>query len=144
MDFIVHETLYDYGLIFSYEWALDYWVTYWSIFIAFSVIVALVYWLGSRKTVGDLKFAAVLCASVNLLMLGGLQDILFFVLWGNGMPNTGIVWWWSPWIYIFGTWNSNMQLALSFITVILTTFCWSLLTFSQLRAHTFLNKKTRA
>lgn len=127
-DFIVHKTLYSYGLVFSYEWALDYWVTYWIAFIVFSVIIAVMYWLGSGRTEGDLMFSSTLCVTINLLMVGGVQDLLFFVLWGDGLPSGGVVWWWSPWVYIFGTWNSSMQLVLSSLMVSGTVFIWCILT----------------
>lgn len=126
-DFIVHEKLYNYGLFFSYEWALDYWITYWSAFIVFSVIITVMYWLGSGKTMGDLMFSLTVCLTINLLMIGGVQDLLFFLLWGDGLPGYEVVWWWSPWIYVFGTWNSSMQLVLSSLIVSVNVFIWSVL-----------------
>jgi hypothetical protein len=54
--------------------------------------------------------------TVALLSIGGLQDILFFVLWGGGLPQNSVVWWWMPWAGIFGTWNSVLQVSLTLLT----------------------------
>jgi hypothetical protein len=113
IDFIVHDTLYKYGLVFSYEWANNYWLTYNAIFIVFGVILCVTYWLASSKTKRDFKFSLSLFLVVTLLTIGGLQDILFFVLWGGGLPQISVVWWWAPWVGIMGTWNSGMQIVLA-------------------------------
>jgi len=124
IDFIVHGTLYRYGLRFSYEWANEYWFTYSATFIAFSGIIGLMYWLGSSKTVKDLKISVGLVVTVNILMIGGLQDVLFYVLWCGGLPANDVVWWWIPWSHFFGTWNSLMQIILTSFTFSTTAFLW--------------------
>ena len=91
IDFIVHGILYNYGLHFSYEWALGYWVTYNLSFVAFSIAVSFSYWAGSSKTVKDLKLSIALIITVNALFLGCLQDIMFFVFWTGGFPPNNIV-----------------------------------------------------
>ncbi len=82
IDSIVHRTLYDYDLRFSYQWASEHWLTYNATFVSFLLIIALMYWLGSNKTPEDLKVSAGLSATVIILAVGGLQDILFYTLWG--------------------------------------------------------------
>ncbi len=128
MDFIVHRTLYNHGLVFSYEWALEYWAIYVSIFVAFSVMISSIYWLGSNKSSKDLEFSIGTFASVNLLMIGGLQDIMFFIFWADGLPLTGVTWWWSPWVYVFGTWNTTMQIALALASTCVVIVLWVILT----------------
>jgi hypothetical protein len=110
MDFIVNGVLYRYGLQFSYEWATEYWAVYTLSFIFFSATVGFMYWLGSNKTSRDLKISLGLFVTVNLLMIGGLQDLMFFIFWANGLPPDNVVWWWSPFIRFFGIWNSSMQI----------------------------------
>ena len=56
IDFIVHGTLYDYGLHFSYDWALEYWVLYPAAFVIFALAAGFMFWLGSGKTPRDLKY----------------------------------------------------------------------------------------
>jgi len=124
IDFIIHETLYNYGLQFSYDWAADYWVIYTATFVAFSIIISLMYWLGSNKSVGDLKFSLTLLATVNILMIGGLQDIMFFVFWAGGLPPNDVVWWWIPWSGLFGTWTSLMQIIFSALALSATIILW--------------------
>jgi len=124
LDSIVHGTLYHYGLRFSFEWANEYWVTYTAIFIAFSLIIGLFYWLGSNRTVDDLKISIALVATVNILMMGGLADIIFFIFWGGGLPPNDITWWWVPWNSLFGVWNSSMQIIFVIAALSITTFLW--------------------
>jgi hypothetical protein len=124
IDFIVHNTLYNYGLVFSYEWANSYWLTYNALFIAFGIVVSITYWLASNKTRKDLKLSCALLGTITLLAIGGLQDILFFVLWGGGLPPISVVWWWVPWVSVMGTWNSQMQIALTTLMLCTSMFTW--------------------
>jgi hypothetical protein len=124
IDSIVHRTLYNYGLKFSYQWANEYWLTYNATFFAFSIIMAVTYWLGSSKTLEDLKVSAGLSATVIILAVGGLQDILFYALWGNGLPPNDVVWWWMPWNGILGAWFSSMQVALVVSALSITALLW--------------------
>jgi hypothetical protein len=116
IDYIVHSTLYNYGLRFSYDWANSYWLTYNCIFIAFGAALSFAFWVASDKTKRSAKLSLAILGSITLLTLGGLQDILFFVLWGQGLPQTSVVWWWMPWAGIIGTWNSSLQVLLTALT----------------------------
>ena len=112
LDFVVHRVLYSYGLRFSYDWAVAYWILYGCVFFVFSVAVGFIYWLASDRSRRDVKIGLSLFLSVCLLSLGGLQDVFWFVFWGGGLPQDGIVWWWMPWFRLFGFWNSGLQLCL--------------------------------
>jgi hypothetical protein len=85
-----------------------------------------VYWLGSQKTTQDKKVVAALLVTINLLALGGLQDILYFSIWAGGLPVNSVVWWWSLWKNIFGTWNTSLQLELMLGMAGFTILTWSL------------------
>jgi hypothetical protein len=124
IDYIVHEVLYNYGLRFSYGWANSYWFAYNSIFLVFSAVVVFAYWLGSKKTRSDLKISIALFATISLLALGGLEDILFFLLWDGGLPSVNVVWWWAPWISITGTWNTLIQVSATTIASGLSGIAW--------------------
>lgn len=126
IDFVVNATLYDYGLVFSYNWAIPYWTTYYTIFMVFSLIVGFIYWVGSLKAVYDMKVAVALFATINSLAISGLQDVLYFIFWAGGLPPNNVVWWWSHWISVFGTWNSVMQVALTVIAIAISTSIWAL------------------
>ena len=127
IDFIVHGILYNYGLQFSFEWAIDYWVVYTVAFVIFSVIVSLMYWLGSEKTMKDLKLSLALLATVNILMISGLQDVMFYILLAGGLPPNDVVWWWVPWFHIVGTWTTPMQILLTLAGISVTTLLWTML-----------------
>lgn len=127
IDFIVHGILYDYGLQFSFEWAIDYWIVYTVAFVVFSVIVSLMYWLGSKKAMKDLKFSIALLVTVNILMISGLQDAMFYILWARGLPLNDVVLWWAPWFHIVGTWTTPMQILLTLAGISLTTLLWAVL-----------------
>jgi hypothetical protein len=111
VDYVVHAMLYNHGLEFSYDWAYQYWIAYDSTFVVFSAMAAVTYWLSSRKTSYDKKAAVALAVTINLLTLGGLEDVLYFA-WNGGLPAVSEVWWWSPWTNVFGTWNSVMQVTM--------------------------------
>jgi len=124
IDFIVHSSLYNYGLKFSYDWAINYWVTYNVIFVAFGIIISVTYWLASNKSRRALKLSCALLITITLLAVGGLQDILFFVLWGGGLPQISVIWWWTPWVSVMGIWNSQMQIALTTLMSCASILTW--------------------
>ena len=124
IDFIVHSILYGYGLEFSYEWANAYWATYSGSFVVFSVTIGSTYWLASNRDASDKRFSLTIIATVNVLMIGGVQDIMFFVFWSGGLPPDNVSWWWVPWTYLFGTWNSFMQVITAAMSVLITAALW--------------------
>ena len=124
MDFIVHRDLYHYGLQFSYEWANEYWITYFTTYAYFSMVIGFIYWLASNRTKKDLRVSMGLAATVSLLQIGGLADIIFFSLWAGGLPPDNVVWWWTPWYQIFGVWTSSMQIFLMAFTSLIVAFIW--------------------
>ena len=124
IDFIVHSTLYEYGLQFSYSWALEYWVLYPGIFVIFSLTTGFMFWLGSKKTARDFKISVAIVATVILLAAGGLQDIMFFVLWAGGLPPVDVIWWWNPWRHILGTWSSTSQIVSASLALSATLILW--------------------
>lgn len=127
IDFFINATLYDYGLIFSYDWAIPYWNSYYATFVVFSFILSFIYWFGSRKADHDKKVSIALFATINLLAIGGLQDVLYFTFWAGGLPPNNVVWWWSQWIGVFRTWNSLMQVAFTVTTIGISISIWALI-----------------
>ena len=125
LDFIVNSRLYDFGLIFSYEWANSYWLAYDLAFVVFSVMIGYIYWFGSPKKACDLKVVVALLVTINLLAIGGLGDILYFVFWAGGLPTGDVVWWWSFWNGVFGTWNSVMQVELVLLMAGFSVLIWA-------------------
>ncbi len=126
IDYIVHATLYEYGLQFSYDWANSYWFTYNTLFVLFAVMAGVTYWFASNRTYRALKLSLALFGTILFLAIGGLQDILYFTLWGGGLPPTSVVWWWVPWANILGTWNSLMQISFTIIMSITSILTYSI------------------
>jgi len=126
VDFVVHAMLYNHGLEFSYDWAYQYWVAYDALFVAFSAMAAVTYWLSSQKTGRDKKIAVALALTINLLTLGGLEDVMYFA-WNGNLPPVNEVWWWSPWTNVFGTWNSVMQLTMLATMMAISALAWNLI-----------------
>jgi len=124
IDFIVHGYLYHYGLQFSYEWANEYWITYFAAYAYFSIVIGFIYWSASNRTRKDLKVSLGLTTTVNLLQIGGLADIMFFGLWAGGLPPDNVEWWWMPWYQIFGVWTSSMQIVLTVLMSLAVVFMW--------------------
>ena len=132
IDFIVHGDLYHYGLQFSYEWANEYWITYFASYAYFSIVIGFVYWLASNRTRKNLRVSIGLTTTVNLLLIGGLADIIFFSLWAGGLPPDNFMWWWVPWYQIFGVWTSSMQINLmAFISLIVASMWIKIMSFSN-------------
>ena len=125
IDFIVHQDLYNYGLQFSYKWANEYWITYFASYAYFSIVIGFIYWLASNRTRNDLKISVGLIATVTLLQIGGLADIIFFSLWAGGLPPDSVTWWWMPWYPVFGVWTSSMQIVLMAFMSLIVAFMWT-------------------
>lgn len=124
IDYLVHSRLYKFGLQFSYEWAIEYWILYTFMYVIFSLAIGLMFWLGSDRTLRDCKISIAIVATVVLLTIGGLQDLLFFVLWAGGLPLPNVVWWWNPWQHILGTWNSISQIISASLSLFGATLLW--------------------
>jgi len=124
LDFVVHGVLYGFGLCFSFEWAVFYWWVFGGVFFVFSVVVGFVYWFGSEGRRRDVLVGFCLFLSVFLLFVGGLEDVLWFVLYGGGLPDASVVWWWVPWFGLFGFWNSVLQLVLLGVVFVVVGLVW--------------------
>lgn len=97
LDSVVHGTLYEYGLTFSYSWAYPYWTCYIIVYLLF------IYTLKSY-------FAF-------LLWLGNFQDILTFAFWQRNLSLSP--WWWHPFYWLGVPWNLGFQVAM--LLLVLTT-----------------------
>ena len=124
VDFVVHRVLYGDGLRFSFGWALFYWCVFGCVFVVFGVVVGFVYWLGCGRGWRGVRFGVCLCLSVCLLFFGGFEDVLWFVLWGGGLPGVDVVWWWVPWCWVLGFWNSVCQVVLLGVVFVVVGVFW--------------------
>lgn len=124
IDFIVNGVLYSFGLRFSNAWYFGYWTSYVAIYVLFSVILSATYWVGSCKANRDIKVAISLFLSIIFLVIGGLQDIMFYVFWAGGLPPNNVNWLWIPEIGLVGTWNSQDQIFLTTAMICTVSAIW--------------------
>ena len=101
MDYIVHQVLYNYGLVFSYAWASDYWILYALCYQL--VILFLFLWTQNKK----------LLIATEAFVLTATQDLIFFGLWCGWFPTTD--WVWMPQYVILGFWSTQNQWLLSVV-----------------------------
>jgi hypothetical protein len=112
-----------------------YWLTYNLVYLAFSLSLATCYYIGSEKNRQTKRIALAIFISIAVLAVCGLQDMLFFVLWSDSLPPDTLVWWWSMWAHVFGTWNSKMQLALTTLGFMCVVATWILTIFKNKTIH---------
>lgn len=110
LDFLVNETLYEYGLQFSYGWYQEYVLQYALIY---QLILLLLYlWTQDWKSIFVLEG----------FVLSSGQDLIFFIVWNRGFPQGQ--WTWTIFHQVFGFWNTNTQIlltvSLTFASFILT------------------------
>ncbi len=125
LDFLVNETLYNYGLRFSYEWYHEYTVLY---ALCYQLVLLLLY-----RWTHDWKLVFVLEGFV----LSSGQDLIYFTVWNGGFPQGE--WTWMFFHRIFGFWNTNAQILLT-AGVTLTCF---ILTFILSKAFIIPKKSLR-
>lgn len=99
-DYIVHEELYDYGLTFSYDWAVKYWINY-SLLYQLAIISLFLF-------CRDKLFLL----AAEVFTLTSSQDIIFFGLWNNGKFPAGS-WNWTIYYFWVGEWTTQQQIFLS-------------------------------
>jgi len=109
IDFIVNRTLYDYGLKFSWSWAIPYWSALWTTFLIIAALVMTTYWIRREETLRNARTAVLLGITVILTSLN--FDLLWFAyLWR--LPAWNEVWWWYPFYWLLGLkWTTFHQVA---------------------------------
>lgn len=126
IDFIMHTILYEYGLVFSYIWAIPYWNLLTIMFLMFGLIGISGY-LVDRKKVSWKKLLLVF-VTIQIEYYGGFLDTIYFViakLFRGWSFNWSINWWWSPFYRWFGIeWNLQRNVILNIITGICLIIAW--------------------
>ena len=100
LDFIINSTFYSYGLKFSMDWYWQYSVVYFILLQCFAV--------------GSFLFARrrELLILAEAFVLSGTQDLVYFGVWNGGVFPHG-QWNWTPYYWLFGSWTTAHQVALS-------------------------------
>ena len=100
IDFLINNSLYNYGLNFSENWYFEY-TSLYALCYQLLILSLFVY---SRS----LK----LLASMEVFALTSTQDLVYFGLWQGSFPT--IEWSWMLFYRIFGSWTTVHQILLSF------------------------------
>jgi hypothetical protein len=124
IDFIVHNVLYNYGLIFDYAWANPYWILLFLLFIFTSLVGVAAYNI-DRKKVSKPKLVLMFMTLLGEYFCGFL-DSLWFVIsrvitgsWESAFGN----WTWHPYSLI-GFYNLNTNLIVNVIGGIILILAW--------------------
>lgn len=132
LDYIVHTWLYDYGLQFSYSWALPYWTILTLIFITLAFVSASAYNIDRKRkfihiTIPPKKRKIIAVFSTILIeYFAGFLDTIFMgirALFGHGVNWTGN-WWWSPFSWILSHWDLQRNIALNLVGLIILCIVW--------------------
>jgi hypothetical protein len=119
VDFIVHGILYHYGLVFSYAWAIPYWVGFAAFNVTLAILVGVVYLMSRENTLRNVYTAWMLGLTMLWQYFSGNEDLLWFVIAKlHGWNWIGLEehWTWSPYNMIFNTvWTTKDQIALTVI-----------------------------
>ena len=119
IDFAVNNTLYSYGLTFSFVWYLPYLVGLSATVISICILVMWQSYEDTRNVSVALKRGSILL----LADIGGLIDCLYFMVYNRGIVPFGEwTWMWQYWL--FGTWNWTLQIIWSFSFMLLILGLW--------------------
>lgn len=123
----MHEVLYNYGLRFSYDWAIPYWYLLTLLFWSIALIGVSAYYIDREKV--DKAESLAIFGTLLIEYHGGFLDTIFFTIerlirgtWGNAYNN----WWWHPFSSIFGYWDLNLNVILNIICLIAIGITWYL------------------
>ncbi len=107
IDLLVHYDLYQYGLVFSLDWANTYWACLTACFWGLAALSLASYWLESRNKNKYLGTLVVL--TILLPYYFGFEDVLWF-LWHGGFPAANVEWTWYWLNSYFHPWTTEKHL----------------------------------
>ncbi len=104
IDYLVNSDLYRYGLKFNDGWFGTYSLLYR---LLYQLMIVFVYLLTRRWR---------LVVVLEAFVLSSGQDLVYFIVWGQGNFPTGD-WTWMPWYKWFGHWTTEMQIGWTVVAV---------------------------
>jgi len=124
IDYIVHRQLYSYGLVFSFDWAIPYWVAMTVLFATISFQTAASYWVFREEAARHRATGALLSLTVIWIFIGGYLDLLVWVFYRK-FPPIDLEWWWSPFHWALGLdWRTSDQLVYTLVMTIILGTLW--------------------
>lgn len=126
LDHLVHDTLYDFGLQFSYEWADPYWILLSLIWTTTVILAVYSYWIGRNRNMRNKITAFRIGFTFFGEWIGSFLDTLFFVLKGR-IPAENRMWWWNPYHRFFGVpWHTSTQYAYNMVWAVIIVAVWAI------------------
>lgn len=123
IDLIVHHDLYRFGLQFSREWAMPYWICLTASFYCLAALSVASYWLESRS---KNKYLVILIILTILIPYHfGAEDVMWF-LWRGWFPPDDMEWEWYLLNGIFPPWTTTKHLIYFTAGMISLGACWCL------------------
>ncbi len=125
IDYIVHHTLYSYGLQFSNTWAIPYWFLLDLSFVTIALLAVSAYKIDKDNfSLGTtIAIFVTICAEV----FGGFLDTLWFTIagimtgnWHLGFQN----WSWHIYSRVFNVYSIKENLCLNLVVLILLAVLW--------------------
>ena len=103
LDHIVNATLYEFGLIFSWEWFSAYGLCMFMIWVFAGLRSGFLYYFNSAEP-DKLKTSIALVVTDIAIWAGGFLDFIWFLIDGK-LPAPDRVWWWMPQAQLIPNYN---------------------------------------
>jgi hypothetical protein len=111
LDYLIHSTLYGFGLQFDWSWFVTSQILYYAV------------WQGALFGFLAISHSWRAFTVAEAFFFSGGQDLVFFGVW-NRMVFPNGEWAWMSWTiqyHLFGTWNTALQVNLSILFVALAS-----------------------
>lgn len=125
IDYTVHSTLYSYGLQFSYNWAIQYWIFLAFLFLSFGLLGLSGYGIDRIKY--NKKKALLVFSTIEAEYFGLILDTIVWTIpeiFTKASVDWTYNWWWSPYSKITGHWDLRYALILNIIVVVILAVAW--------------------
>lgn len=131
IGWLVHsEFIKKFGLVFSMEWAIRYWIDEMLVVFGLGLMVGLGYWIFRVDSKKHRTTAIILALSTCWQWMSGFFDwIWFFIDWINGYPLPALdkLWYWNPFYWGLGIhWTTFHHICLTIIMESVLLLIWLL------------------
>jgi hypothetical protein len=119
-DYLIHGTLYNYGLNYADDWFIQSQILYFAYYQA--IIGILLY----------LNRSVVFAILTETFSFTGTQDLFYFLIWDGELPAADTQWHWSRLYHFFGSWTTSDQVLLCVVanavaitlSIVYVVFMW--------------------
>lgn len=131
IGWLVHsEFIKKYGLVFSMDWAIRYWIDEMLVVLGLGLMGGLGYWIFRAETKKHRLTAVMLGLTVFWQWMGGFFDWIWFLLdWIGGYPLPALdkLWYWNPFYWFLGIhWTTLHHIVFTIIMESILFILWYL------------------